>query len=135
MIETLLLTTALFVPQEAKPPAKPPARPIAKPQSRPTSRPATKIPEKRPTDRERLRRADWGNDAPGRAVMRQKFLPITNAKYATADKVSERVADTDLVIGLVVGGKAVAYPINMLGGPQREIINEEYAGVRFCVNW
>jgi Protein of unknown function (DUF3179) len=127
MIETLLLTTALFVPQEAKPPAKPPAKPTVRPQSRPTSRPTT--------DRERLRQADWGDDAPGRAVMRQKFLPITDAKYATADKVSERVADTDLVIGLVVGGKAVAYPINMLGGPQREIINEEYAGVRFCVNW
>ena len=48
-------------------------------------------------------------------------------------KVKDRVKDTDLIIGLVVGGKAVAYPINMLGGPQREIINEDYAGVRFCV--
>ena len=125
MLETLLLTTALLAPQESKPP---------KPQSRPTSRPS-KAPEKAPTDRERLRPADWGADAPGRAVMRSKFLPIRHAKYAAADKVADRVRDTDLVIGLVVGGKAVAYPINMLGGPQREIINEEYAGVRFCVNW
>ena len=117
MIETLLLTTALFVPQGTPP--------------KPTSRPTTK----RLTDRERLRDADWGDDAPGRAVMPQKFLPITSARYATADKVKDRVKDTDLVIGLVVGGKAVAYPINMLGGPQREIINEDYAGVRFCVNW
>jgi hypothetical protein len=121
MIETLLLTSALFVPQNTPP----------KPTSRPTSRPA----KRQLTDRERLRDADWGNDAPGRAVMRQKFLPITSARYTTADKVKNRVQDADLVIGLVVGGKAVAYPINMLGGPQREIINEDYAGVRFCVNW
>ena len=41
----------------------------------------------------------------------------------------------DLVIGLVVGEQAFAYPINMLGGPQREIVNDEYGGVPFCVNW
>lgn len=67
--------------------------------------------------------------------MRQKFLPIRSARYASPEAVQARVRDEDLVIGIVVGDAAVAYPINMLGGPQREIINEEYAGVRFCVNW
>ncbi len=129
MIETLLLTTALFAPQEP-----PPKVSTQAPKSRPTSRPSKK-PAEPLSDRERLRPADWGSDAPGRAVMGQKFLPIKDACYATADKVEDRVRDEDLVIGLVVGGTAVAYPINMLGGPQREIINEDYAGVRFCVNW
>ena len=123
MLETLLLSTALLVPQETPPK-------VEKPTSRPTSRPTRRL-----TDRERLQDADWGDDAPGRAVMPKKFLPIKGAPYTTPDKVADRVSDTDLVIGLVVGDKAVAYPINMLGGPQREIINEEYAGVRFCVNW
>ncbi len=122
MIESLLLTSALFLPQGK----------TEKPTSRPTSRPTA---TRRLTDRQRLRPADWGEDAPGRAVMRQKFLPISDAVYGTAKEVRDRVRDTDLVIGLVVGGKAVAYPIKMLGGPQREIINEEYKGVRFCVNW
>lgn len=129
MIETLLLSSlGLLSPQD--PPVKP------KPVSRPTSRPSrAAAPAKRPSDRERMRLAEWGLDAPGRAVMRQKFLPIRSAPYASPEKVADRVRDKDLVIGLVVGGQAVAYPINMLGGPQREIINEEYAGVAFCVNW
>lgn len=119
MINSILLASAFLAPQNPPPTSRPTSRPVAK----------------RPTDRQRLRPADWGEDAPGRAVMPQKFLPITSAPYASAEKVKDRVTDGDLVIGLEVGGKAVAYPINMLGGPQREIINEDYAGVRFCVNW
>ena len=64
-----------------------------------------------------------------------KLLPIKDAPYTTPAKVGDRVRGQDLVIGLVVRGKAFAYPINMLGGPHREIINEEWGGVPFCVNW
>ena len=67
--------------------------------------------------------------------MGQKVMPITAAPYTTPAEVQGRVSDRDLVIGLVVGGRAFAYPIKMLGGPSREIINEEFAGVPFCVNW
>ena len=115
MLATLVLCATALVPQDQDPRG-------------PTSRPSDGT--------ERMVPADWGDDAPGRAVLRgTKFLPIKGSHYASADKVADRVRDEDLVIGLVVGGVPVAYPINMLGGPHREIVNEEYGGVAFCVNW
>lgn len=110
--------------------------------TQPASRPSTQPVREVAPDKERIEVAKWGKDAPGRAVMvnRQtgesfKFKPITTAPYGSAAKLSKRIRDKDIVIGLVVGDQAFAYPINMLGGPQREIINEDYAGVAFCVNW
>ena len=120
MLVILAMGAAGFLPQV---PTTQPQQPTSRPASRPL------------TDRERMRPADWGEDAPCRAVMPQKFLPIKQARYSSPEQVADRVRDIDLVIGLVVGDKAVAYPINMLGGPQREIVNEEYGGVPFCVNW
>ncbi len=87
-------------------------------------------------DRERIVPQDFGANPPGRDVMRGRaFLPMKKAPYGSPEDVKDRVRDEDLVIGLVVEGQAFAYPINMLGGPQREIVNEEYGGVAFCVNW
>ena len=118
MIEAVLLCASALFPQTQPP--------TARPTSRPTSR---------PSENAQMRPAEWGDDAPGMQVVPGKFLPIKHARYAKPAEVADRVRDVDLVIGLVVGGQAVAYPINMLGGPQREIINEEYRGVAFCVNW
>ena len=56
-------------------------------------------------------------------------------RRARIEDVADRVRDEDLVIGLEVAGQAYAYPINMLGGPQREIVNDEHGNVAFCVNW
>lgn len=122
MFSSLLVAAALSAPAALQDPP---------PTSRPTSRPTRSA----PSDRERAVPADFGADAPGREVMNRKFLPMRGAPYADADAVRDRVRDQDLVIGLVVEGQAFAYPINMLGGPQREIVNEEFAGVPFCVNW
>ena len=116
MIEAVLLCASALFPQTQQPPVRP----------APTSRPSANA---------QMRPAEWGDDAPGMRVINGKFLPIRNARYAKPAQVAGRVRDADLVIGLVVRGQAVAYPINMLGGPQREIINEEYRGVAFCVNW
>ena len=43
--------------------------------------------------------------------------------------------DDELVLGVEVGGRARAYPINMLTGPTREIINEELNGVSIAATW
>ncbi len=128
MLETVLLTLSLAVPQSL---------PSSQPTSRPASRPTSELTIRKPLpdDRQRMKPAEWGRDAPGRAVMRNKVMPIKSAPYATPDKLKAHVSDKDLVIGLVAGGKALAYPIKMLGGPSREIINEEFGGVPFCVNW
>ena len=117
MLTTLLAASALAMPQAT---------------SHPTSRPTQ---QRNLTDQERFRRPDWGADAPGEMVLPGKFLAIRGGDYGTADEVKDKVRDRDLVIGLEVGGQAFAYPINMLGGPQREIINEDFGGVAFCVNW
>ena len=121
MLVSLMASAALFCPQEPVP-------------HRLTSRPSGA------SDADRLVEANWGEDAPGRQVLLQrgkawKFEPIRAPRYTDATGAAKRVEADDLVIGLVAGGKPFAYPIKMLGGPQREIINDEQGGVAFCVNW
>ena len=45
------------------------------------------------------------------------------------------VAASDLVIGLTIGTAARAYPLNMLTGPRREIINDELGGRAIAATW
>ncbi len=85
--------------------------------------------------RARTRKADWPEDAPGRSVMPMKLLPITDAPYSRPRDMKNRIRGKDLVIGLELGGKARAYPILMLGGPTREIINDRFKNEPYVVNW
>ncbi len=75
---------------------------------------------------------------------RQQFRPvrvipaqraIKNASVIEADRVREQVTDTELVLGVVIQGKARAYPINMLTGPSREIINDTLGGQAIAATW
>lgn len=52
---------------------------------------------------------------------------IVSAEFIDVKSVTDQVSDGELVIGVVVNGNARAYPINMLTGPSREIINDELA--------
>ena len=71
-----------------------------------------------------------------RVVIPRAFAAITNAPVLAADKASERVVrPNELVLGVVVDGKARAYPINMLTGPRREIINDELGGKAIAATW
>jgi hypothetical protein len=83
----------------------------------------------------RTRKADWPEGAPGKAVMPVKMLPITEAPYSRPHAMKHRVSDDDLVIGLAHDGVARAYPILMLGGPSREIINDRFGDQPYVVNW
>jgi len=65
----------------------------------------------------------------------QPFPPITAAPAIPADEVFDQVADEELVLGVVVGGQARAYPINMLTGPSREIINDTLGGKAIAATW
>ena len=49
---------------------------------------------------------------------------IVDAPYLPASQVADQVRDNELVLGVSVGGAARAYPINMLTGPRREIVND-----------
>jgi hypothetical protein len=60
---------------------------------------------------------------------------IVNPPAIAAQQVRGQVTDTELVLGVVVEGQARAYPINMLTGPQREIINDVLGGRAIAATW
>lgn len=60
---------------------------------------------------------------------------IVNAPFLPADQVKDRVGDTELVLGVVIDGVPRAYPINMLTGPAREIINDRIGKTDFAATW
>ncbi len=70
-----------------------------------------------------------------RVVLRKPLPAIENAPFIRADQVREQVADKELVLGVVVAGQARAYPINMLTGPRREIINDTLADRPIAATW
>ncbi len=64
-----------------------------------------------------------------------EFPPITEVKALKAKDVKDEVTDAELVLGVVVGGVARAYPINMLTQPTREIINDVLGGRAIAATW
>jgi hypothetical protein len=69
-------------------------------------------------------------------VLSRPLPAITNAPHVPADAARpELVHDAELVLGVVVNSEARAYPINMLTGPQREIINDILGGERIAATW
>jgi hypothetical protein len=81
--------------------------------------------KKRPTER-----------GPFRPVQVVPPMPaITNAKFINADRVNKQVTDQELVLGVVINKQARAYPINMLCGPQREIINDRLGNRAIAATW
>jgi hypothetical protein len=68
---------------------------------------------------------------------RRSFEPIVepdNVSLREAEK-DGWVQDDELVLGVVVDGKARAYPVNTLTGPRREIINDELGGRAIAATW
>lgn len=61
--------------------------------------------------------------------------PIVNAPFISAHEVVDQVRPEELVLGIVIGGEARAYPINMLVGPEREIINDTLGGRAIAATW
>ena len=68
-------------------------------------------------------------------VLMKPIRPIVNAPFLAAANVADQVADNELVLGVVVKGEARAYPINMLTGPRREIINDQLGGNAIAATW
>lgn len=69
----------------------------------------------------------------------RRLLPpqpaITQPPLIGADQVQGQVTDSELVLGVEVNGEPRAYPINMLTGPSREIINDTSGGVEIAAMW
>ncbi len=60
---------------------------------------------------------------------------ITSPPVIDAGDVTTQVNGNELVLGVVVEGEARAYPINMLTGPRREIINDTLGGAAIAATW
>ena len=60
---------------------------------------------------------------------------IVDAQFISADEVRNQVSDSELVLGVVVEGQPRAYPINMLTGSAREIINDRIGQTDFAATW
>ena len=63
------------------------------------------------------------------------FPAITNPDHAVGKDAARFVRDDELVLGVVVGREARAYPINMLTNPTREIINDKLGGRPIAATW
>jgi len=98
-----------------------------------TTRPSSRAAD----DRDRMVEAPFrGDDLPGRNVTGGRaWLPITKAPYSRPDGMRHPVSDEDLVIGVAGEGVARAYPVKMLGGPHREIVNDRLGQAPYAVNW
>lgn len=79
-----------------------------------------------------------GNPAvfdPCRVGNMEPLKPIVEAPVIPAKQVVDQVYPEELVLGVVIGNQARAYPINMLTGPQREIINDQLGGRAIAATW
>ena len=76
---------------------------------------------------------------PNRAFKPKKLMSprkaIVDAPFLAAEQVKDQVSDSELVLGVVIEGHARAYPINMLTGPAREIINDRLGETDFAATW
>jgi len=70
-----------------------------------------------------------------RRVLNRPLPAITNAPFVAAQEADRKLHERELVLGIVVGGKARAYPINMLTGPRREIINDTLGKRAIAATW
>ena len=68
-------------------------------------------------------------------VIDHPFPAITEFPTLAASEVGDRLQDNELVLGVVVNGKPRAYPINMLTGPRREILNDTLGGRPIAATW
>ena len=60
---------------------------------------------------------------------------IVDAPFLKASEVTDQVTDNELVLGVEIKGMARAYPINMLTGPSREIINDTIGETYLAATW
>lgn len=62
------------------------------------------------------------------------FPAITDPEVVAGGAADDLQAE-EIVLGVVVAGRARAYPINMLTGPQREIVNDSLGGRAIAATW
>ncbi len=71
-----------------------------------------------------------------RRKLRDSFTPVARFPIVEAKVAELEIHDEDFVIGVELAGEARAYPINMMGKPESELLNDTLSGrpiaVSFC---
>lgn len=71
-----------------------------------------------------------------RQVLRRPLPPIVKPEITSLQQADGKIVkDDELVLGVVIGDAARAYPINVLTGPSREIINDQLGGRGIAATW
>ena len=70
-----------------------------------------------------------------KTVVPSPLPPIIEPPIVSAMEAGQSLNEAELVLGVTIGDESRAYPINMLTGPQREIINDELAGQAIAATW
>ncbi len=63
------------------------------------------------------------------------FRAIITVPKRANQNAGKALNPTELVLGVRVGKESCAYPINMLTGPQREILNDRLGGKAIAATW
>ncbi len=75
-------------------------------------------------------------DGDFRAIQVVPPLPaLTKFPRKPVREADSELNPSELVLGVEVGGEARAYPINMLTGPDREILNDTLGGRPIAATW
>lgn len=61
--------------------------------------------------------------------------PITSFQVKPVSDVGDLLNPSETVLGVTVGQESRAYPINMLTGPSREILNDTLGGQAIAATW
>lgn len=70
-----------------------------------------------------------------RVVIPFAFPPIKNAPTVSAAEADRLLGEAELVLGVTINDQSRAYPINMLTGPRREIVNDRLGGRAITATW
>lgn len=63
------------------------------------------------------------------------FEPITRFPVKPVGQMFHALNPSELVLGVTIGKESRAYPINMLTGPSREILNDTLGGRSIAATW
>jgi len=61
-------------------------------------------------------------------------LPIKTATR-TVERAQASLKDQEIVIGVVVGGHARAYPVNLMWSPENEVVNDTLGDTPIAASW
>ena len=80
------------------------------------------------TPQERLNR-----DRSGHVELRGELPPKSVTR--TTDPAQAGLKDSEIVIGVVVEGRARAYPVNLMWSPENEVVNDVLGKTPLAASW